>query len=377
MVQMRGATAVLAIDGPIFRYANLMTAMSGATSVEMAAQAFDQALHAATVARIVLAINSPGGEVDGINSFADQIRAGAQVKPVTAFIDGTGASAAYWLASAASNIVADESSLIGSIGVVASVTDRTQAQERQGVRTFKFISSQSPKKHATPDSAEGQTQLQEMVDAMAGLFIGKVAAFRGVSPETVMSDFGQGKVMTAADARQAGMIDRISGFEPFLARLESEPPRVFVPAAAAATKEVAMATMPAALPALPAASPPVAPNPETIPAAALAPVVSIDLAAQERQRIRGILSLPEAQGREALARVLAFDTDHDAATAQKILAAAPATAPPAQPATSFEREMQRIPNPVVGAASGSEADSAEAEAGRVLNFVTKERKFGS
>ena len=135
---------------------------------------------------------------------------------------------------------------------------------------------------------------------------------------------------------------------------------------------------PTTLPASAAASPPSPPPlPSVTSTASTLPALQIAApGVQERDRIRDILNSPEASGREGLARMLAFETDHDPATARRIMNAAPQqVAPaPAQP-TSFERQMARIPNPIVGAAgAGGEEDSPAAEAGRVLAFVAKERK---
>jgi len=277
--------------------------------------------------------------------------------------------------------------------VVASVMDRSQAQERQGVRTFKFISSQSPKKQAAPDSEVGRSQLQAMVDAMAELFIAKVAAFRGVTPDLVQSDFGQGGLLTAPEALNAGMIDRISGFEPFMASLDQYPPPVFIAAPAAHLQEVRMSATAATQPALPAASPPAAPNNATsentgihalpttggstgstsVTPLPLTPLTTVDPAQAERERIQGILTAPEAQGREQLARVLAFETQHDPAMARKLLAAVPLPTPP--PVNAFAQQMARIPNPVVGPDGGMAEDSPEAEAARVLVHVAPDRKY--
>jgi signal peptide peptidase SppA len=367
-VEMRGSTAVLAIQGPLFRYANLMTALSGATSVEMSALAFDAALDNPAVQQIILKIDSPGGEVAGINAFADQIRAGAVRKPVIAYLDSLGASAAYWLASAARQIVADESAQIGSIGVVATQTDRTGAQERQGIKSYKIISSQSPRKHPDAGTEAGRSQLQTMVDEMAALFIGKVAEFRGIDTAKVLSDFGQGSVMMAPRALEAGMIDQISGFEPFLQTLD---PRSVIsfPAAAAALEEVPMAETSQPL-ALPAATPPSA---STSP-----PSVPVPSSTQiERERIRAILESPEAQGREALARHLALQTEQTSEAARAILsnahvAVVPVPQSPGAP-NAFERAMSAIPNPVVGVRVNAEEEdqSVNAEAARILQWIRK------
>ena len=98
-----------------------------------------------------------------------------------------------------------------------------------------------------------------------------------------------------------------------------------------------------------------------------------DPKSQERGRIQAILTAPKAVDREGLAHVLAFESDHDPATARKILAAAPMPAAPV--ANGFAAAMSRVPNPVVGTGTGAEDDSPAAEAARVLMHVAKERRI--
>jgi signal peptide peptidase SppA len=374
-VELRGRTAILAVEGPLFRYGNLFTSVSGATSTGDLAVALNTAVENPLVSQIVLAIDSPGGEVNGTNSFADQIRAATKVKPVHAFIEGLGASAAYWIGSAASSIVADESAMTGSLGVVATQVDKRGAQERQGVKNYEIVSSQSPYKRPDPSTVEGRSQIQEMVDSMADLFISRVAKFRGVSASDVIAKFGGGKVFPASKALSAGMIDKVQAFEPFLASLDpTAATTVYMSGAPAAanSEEVIMAdTNPNPTPA--AAAPPAAqPAPAAAPAAAApaAAAPAVDTVAQERERIKNILALPEAKGREALAQMLALETATDIEGARKILAAAPAAAPPA---TTFATQMDQLKNPHVGAgqAEGTAADEASA----VLRFVPKERRI--
>ena len=390
MVEMRGRTAIIGVEGPIFRYANLFTAVSGATSVEGLALALNAAVENQLVSQIVLAIDSPGGEVNGINSLADQIRAATKVKPVTAYIENQGASAGYWIASAATNIVADESAFVGSLGVVASIKDNKAAQERQGVKHYQIVSSQSPHKRPDPATSEGLSQIQAMVDTMADLFISRVARFRGISQEDVISRYGGGKVLGASQALQAGMVDKVQAFEPFLASLDPSAATIvqqYVAAPAAANlQEVRMETQtapaPAAQAALPAPAAPAAPAPATLAApapVALATQADINAAVQaaltqERARTAAILALPEAQGREQLAKMLATETANDVESARKILAAAPAAAAIAAPArTTFEAEMNKLRNPQVGAGQGE--GTAKDEAASILAFIPKERRI--
>ena len=118
---VRDGVAVIDVAGPLVRYADLFSEISGATSVQSLASDFQAAMDALNVRQILLNVNSPGGQVNGIQELTDQIRTGSATKPVTAYVDGQAASAGYWLAAAAPTVISSESSLIGSVGVVAAV----------------------------------------------------------------------------------------------------------------------------------------------------------------------------------------------------------------------------------------------------------------
>ena len=210
-VSVRDGVAVIPVTGPIFRYANLFTEISGATSLEVLARDFSAAQADPLVKSVVLEFDSPGGQVTGISEMAHMIRAAA--KPVIAYIDGTAASAAYWLAAAAREVVINRSSMVGSIGAVLGINSRA----REGV--IEIVSSQSPKKRPDAATDEGRAQLQAQIDALAQVFIEDVAAYRGVSVEDVLSKFGQGDMKVGASAVTAGMADRVSTLEEVIAGL--------------------------------------------------------------------------------------------------------------------------------------------------------------
>ncbi len=215
-VTLRGSVAVVPVTGPVFRYANLMTEISGATSLEVLARDFNAALEDPAVSAIVLNIDSPGGQATGIAEFAHMVRAGAARKEVVAYVDGTAASAAYWIASAASRVVMSKTAMVGSIGAVVAIdTNRARA----GV--VEIVSAQSPKKRADVSTDEGRAQIQTLINAMAQVFIDDVAANRGVNVEKVLADFGQGDMRLGADAVRLGMADKISTLEQVLADLNT------------------------------------------------------------------------------------------------------------------------------------------------------------
>lgn len=229
-VTMRDGVAVIPVTGPIFRYANLFTAISGATSTGVLAKDIQAALDNRFVKAIVLDINSPGGEATGINELAQMIHDARGKKPITAYIGGSGASAAYWIASAADKIVADQTAIVGSIGVVMSYLDTAERDAKSGTRVIEVVSSQSPDKRTPPTTDEGRAKVQTIVDALADVFVGSVARNRGVTTQTVLNDFGRGGVMVGDAAKRAGMVDRIGSLESVIAELAgsaSKPQRSF------------------------------------------------------------------------------------------------------------------------------------------------------
>jgi signal peptide peptidase SppA len=340
--------------GPIFRHANLMTMFSGATSVEDLATDFSSALADPRVKAILLNINSPGGQVDGINEMAGMINAAG--KPVYAYVGGMAASAAYWLASQADEIVTDATALIGSIGVVAGFTDRSGADEKNGLKRFEIVSSQSPRKRLDPATPEGKAAVQAMVDDLAEPFIAAVAQGRDVDVAKVLSDFGQGESMIAKRALDAGMIDRIGSFEGLLAEMAA-PSSTYTfggkGATGMKTPEDLVAEHSAQL--------------EAAKAQARSEGIA-DGRKTERARVAAILTLEEAKSRESLARTIALETDTDAEAAKKLLSAAPVQTENKNP---LREAMETVPNPKVGpGGSENEAEAADLVKG-VLAFAPR------
>jgi signal peptide peptidase SppA len=221
-VTMRDGVAVIPVYGPLFRHASMLTALSGATSYADVRKDLQRALDDPSVKAILLDVNSPGGEVDGCGELADAIYAARSVKSVEAYVGGMGASAAYWLGSAASRITCSESALLGSIGVRSAVVDTSESEKQQGVRTVEIISSQSPGKRDRPVDDAVVARAQQVVDDLAAVFIGAVARHRGVTTQAVEERFGQGGVMVGARAIAAGLADEVGNLESVIARLSQD-----------------------------------------------------------------------------------------------------------------------------------------------------------
>jgi len=349
-VTLRDGVAVIPVTGPLFRYANLFTAISGATSYEILAQDFTTALDNPDINAIILNIDSPGGEVNGCSELANMIFAARGKKPIIAYASGDAASGAYWIASAADQVVASETSGLGSIGVVAVY--RGTKPDKNAPTTIEIVSSQSPFKRLNPETDEGRAKLQARIDAMAEVFVNTLARNRGIEATQVLEQFGGGDILIGAHAVNAGLADRIGSLEKLIAEFSasSNPAlqRGFLLPATTQQKETAM-------------------NLETLAQEhpELLAQVQSDARASERSRIQTILASEEAKDRGDLAQHLSFATDMAADSAVAMLAKAPKIQP--EPKTNgFDAAMRDLGNPKITPASAeAEEDSIDSVAKRL------------
>lgn len=219
-LRRHGQISVLTIEGALFRHANMIQEYSGGTTYD----AIWRGLEAASKDRaLLLRINSPGGEADGVSELAKYIRqlAADKSRKVWTYADGLCASAAYWLGSQAQMIVAEETCEVGSIGVRCGIVDDSAADEMAGIREIEIISSQSPGKRSKPVDDEVLSRLQTRIDDLGDKFVEAVVIGRGVAEAKVLSDFGQGGVMIAGKALRAKMIDGLGEFNSTLKAMES------------------------------------------------------------------------------------------------------------------------------------------------------------
>ena len=399
-ITMYGQTAVLPVTGPLFRYANLFTAISGATSYEVLASELGQALDNPAVQSIILDIDSPGGEVNGCAELANLIYQSRERKPIIAYCSGDAASGAYWIASSCERIVISETASLGSIGVVGIYKRSNDAEQ------FEIVSSQSPFKRLNPQDEGDRARLQSRIDALAEIFISAVAKHRGLDPPTVKAQFGQGDLLIGAQAVTQGLADSISTLDQTLQALNNQQTYESSPATAQgflvpnalsnclSKKEADMPDKHNRQPqsgTTPEASGSVDPkaslslsnlkadHPQLIQAlheewtqanAGTVHTQSIEAGRQkERERIAAILDSDTAEGRESLARHLAFATDMSVDMATAAMSAAPKqSTSPASHTSGFESAMAQMNNPAIEPADESASDDADKIAQRIARY---------
>jgi ClpP class serine protease len=159
---------------------------------------------------IHLRFNTPGGGLDGLDQTYQAIAAARQRHTVVAHNDGTMASAGYYLASASDKIVAN--SLMagtGSIGVVASVVDVSEAMAAEGIKKHVITNSKSPGKRPDVTTDAGRDVLVEQLDAAYDVFVERVTQSRGDRINKKAIDALEGRVVLATAALESGLIDEI------------------------------------------------------------------------------------------------------------------------------------------------------------------------
>lgn len=216
-----GPVGIIPIYGVIVPRSSLMTEMSGGTSVQSIRERFRAALSDDTVASILLDVDSPGGYVDGVEELATEIRAARGKKPIVAIADYQAASAAYYIASQADELVASPSAMVGWIGCVTVHKEYSRMDDAAGVTTTIFRSPEGKfgANEYEPLSEKARTEMERQIQDYAGQFEQGVARGRGVSVATVRSDFGQGGGMTAARAKAAGLVDSVETFDEVVKRM--------------------------------------------------------------------------------------------------------------------------------------------------------------
>lgn len=224
---IQNGVGILPIHGPIFGKANLMTQLSGATSMEAFRQDLASMVENPQVKSVLLDIDSPGGTSDMVAEAGAEIFAARDAKPIYALANGMAGSAAYWLASQATKAYSSPSGSVGSIGAFTVHEDQSVADANAG-RKYTFVSAGKYKTEGNPHlplTQEGREYRQELIDELYGEFVDAVASGRNVSSDDVVANYGQGRMVLPKKALEVGMIDDITEYNDLLGSLTEQQPQ--------------------------------------------------------------------------------------------------------------------------------------------------------
>jgi protease-4 len=176
------------------------------------------------VKAIVFRVSSPGGQDTASEQILAAVRAAkAAGKPVVVSMGEYGASGGYWISSGASAIVAEPTTLTGSIGVYGGKLALGQTLARYGVDVRQtqvggaYASADSMGQGFTPDQ---RAAFANSIDAVYDGFIQRVAVGRKLTPDRVR-EIAKGRVWTGAQARSLGLVDGVGGFYEAVAKAKA------------------------------------------------------------------------------------------------------------------------------------------------------------
>jgi signal peptide peptidase SppA len=199
------------IIGSLTHRGSALDAQSGLTSYAEIGRKIDAALADSYVGTILLEFDTPGGSVSGAFDLADKINAASKIKPVIAFVDGMCCSAGYLLASQCTTIVATQTSMVGSIGVISMHLDRSMQIAAQGVRPT-FIIAGAHKADGTsalPLPADVRARMQSQIDEAYDMFVSAVGRGRGDRFTAGAARATEATIYTAKNALALGLIDKM------------------------------------------------------------------------------------------------------------------------------------------------------------------------
>lgn len=218
----QGGVAVLQASGVVAPKANLFMQVSGGISTRMLTRQLESAAVDARVSSIVLAMDTPGGNVLGVPELAATVYELAQKKPIVIHTSETLASAGYWIGGAANAVyISGPVVEVGSIGVVVTRNynpGATGQQEHIVAGKYKRLA-----KANEPLSAESRAVVQADVDYVYSLFVDDVAKYRGTTSEQVLERMADGRVFRGQQAIDAGLVDGVSSLDALVEQMATNP----------------------------------------------------------------------------------------------------------------------------------------------------------
>ena len=207
-----GKIAVIPVQGVIYTDD---TTEWGTSMVDDIKGALQTALEDDEVKGVVLAVDSPGGEVTASDIIYNEVLKVQKKKPVVVAMSSLGASGAYYLACAADWIVANPTTFTGSIGVIIQSLNYEGLFDKVGLdavvfKSGKFKDMLSGSRPLTPEES---AYVEGMVKQVYERFLGIVASSRALEADQLRDTLADGRILTGKDAKEAGLVDQLGYLE--------------------------------------------------------------------------------------------------------------------------------------------------------------------
>ena len=177
--------------------------------------ALEQAREDDNVRAIVLEIDSPGGEVTASDVIYHAVVKARAKKPVVVYMDSLAASGGYYVACGGKFLIANETTITGSIGVIIQTLNYEQLFNKIGLASVVFKSGKFKDmlNGARPITPEEREYVQSFVMSTYEKFLGIVAKERNLPADTLRNTIADGRILSGRDARDDKLIDGLGQIE--------------------------------------------------------------------------------------------------------------------------------------------------------------------
>jgi len=189
----------------------------GETMVDDFKLQLQQAVEDEKVKAIVLAIDSPGGEVTASDMIYTAVRGARDTgkKPVVVYMGSLAASGGYYVACGGSHLIAHDTTFTGSIGVIMQGINYERLFDKVGLQmmTFKSGKMKDMLSGSRPMTEEEKTYIQRLIMQTYDKFVGIVARERKLPEDQLRNGVADGRVVSGKDALEAGLVNQLGTVE--------------------------------------------------------------------------------------------------------------------------------------------------------------------
>src|SRR5436853_2513312 len=192
----------------------------GDSMVDDMRAALQQARDDSRVKAIVLEIDSPGGEVTASDEIYSAVVKTRARKPVVVYMDSLAASGGYYVSCGGKFLMANETTITGSIGVIIQTLNYEQLFNKVGLASVVFKSGKFKDmlNGARPITPEERELIQSFVMQTYDKFLGVVAKERGLPADLLRNSIADGRILSGKDALNSKLIDGLGQIDDAFAK---------------------------------------------------------------------------------------------------------------------------------------------------------------
>ena len=211
--QVVGKTAVIAIDGVMYKKSISGMCGGSVVSYDQIIQTIDEAENDTQIETIMFRVDTRGGSVAGADEVRDRIS--NSPKETITYFENIGASGGMWIFTASDKVYSNETTMLGSIGVIVMYQEPKE-------KVLAIVSSNAPNKVCDISDEKCKNKIQTQLNQYESIFLDRLmSAYPNKSAEDIVNDFDKGAVIFADTAHKLGYLDGVMSFNEVISLVES------------------------------------------------------------------------------------------------------------------------------------------------------------